>query len=102
MDPPGVTDHVHYVESVEASTYKPRVHPSRPRQGLLDLGQGVTPKKLAVVALTLVISMRSILLFSGWEQPPETPSAGPGFPTTPDVVLLQTFVLGLINEEREG
>jgi len=99
VDEPGLTDRVHY-ESVEASAYRPRVHPSRRRQGLMDLGRGVTPRKLAVVALTLVISMGSILLFNGWEQPPETPNAGPVFPTTPDVVPLQEFVLGLINEER--
>lgn len=100
VDEPGLTDNVHYVESVEAPIYRPRVHPRSRRQGLLDLGRGVTPRKLAVVAFTLVISMGSILLLNGWEQPPETPDPGPVFLTTPDVVLLQEYVLELINEER--
>jgi hypothetical protein len=100
VDEPGVNDHVHYVESVEASMYRPRVQPNRRRRGLMDLGWGVTPKKLAVVALTLVMSMGSILLFNGWEQPSETPGAGPVFPATPDVVPLQELALELINEER--
>jgi hypothetical protein len=80
VDEPGFTDHVHYVESVETSTYEPRVQPNRRRQVPQDLGRGVTPKKLEVVAFTLILSMGSILLFNGWEQPPETPSNGPGFP----------------------
>ncbi len=100
VDEPELTDNIHYVESVEASAYRPKVHPRNRRQGLLDLGVGVTPKKLAVVAITLVISMGSILLLNGWEQPSETPNAGPVFPTTPDVVMLQEYVLELINEDR--
>ncbi len=100
VDEPGPADNIHYVESVEASTYRPRVQPSRRRQGLLDLGRGVTPKKMAVVALTLVISMGSILMLNSLEQPPEAPDAGPVFPTAPDLVMLQEYVLELINEER--
>ncbi len=60
----------------------------------------MTPKKMAVVALTLVISRGRVLLLNTWEPLPETPEAGPVFSTTPDVVLLQEYVLELINEER--
>jgi hypothetical protein len=88
------------VESVEASAYRPRVQPRSRSQRLLDLGKGVTPKKMAVVALTLAISLGSILMLNSWEPPAETPEAGPVFPTTPEVVMLQELVLELINEER--
>jgi hypothetical protein len=100
VDEPELTDNVHYVESVEASAYRPRVQPRKRSQSRLDLGEGVTPKKMAVVVLTLAISVGSILMLNSWEPPPETPEAGPVFPTTPEVVMLQELVLGLINEER--
>jgi hypothetical protein len=100
VDEPELTDNVHYVESVEASAYRPRVQPRKRSQSLLDLGEGVTPKKMAVVVLTLAISVGSILMLNSWEPLPETPEAGPVFPTTPEVVMLQELVLGLINEER--
>ena len=100
VDEPELTDNVHYVESVEASAYRPRVQPRKRSQSLLGLGEGVTPKKMAVVVLTLAISVGSILMLNSWEPPPETPEAGPVFPTTPEVVMLQELVLGLINEER--
>ena len=100
VDEPELTDNVHYVEAVEASAYRPRVQPRKRSQRLLDLGEGVTPKKMAVVALTLAISLGSILMLNSWEPPPETPEAGPVFPTTPEVVMLQELVLELINEER--
>lgn len=100
MDEPELTDNIYYVESVEASAYRPRAQPRRRRQGLLDLGEGVTLKKFAVVALIPAISLGSILMLNSWEPPPETPEAGPVFPTTPEVVMLEELVLELINEER--
>jgi uncharacterized protein YkwD len=100
VDEPELTDHVHYVESVEASDHRARMQPRRRSQRLLDLCEGVTPKKMALVALTLAISLGSILMLNSLEPQPETPEAGPVFPTTPEVGTLQEYVLGLINEER--
>ncbi|MBN2334840.1 CAP domain-containing protein, partial [Candidatus Bathyarchaeota archaeon] len=72
----------------------------RQRKGPLSLGAGVTPRKIIVVALTLAISLASILMLNNWAEVSETPAAGPVFPTTPEVVELQDYVLGLVNEER--
>jgi len=88
-----------YVESVEAPAYRPKVN-NRRRTGLLDLGPGVNSRKMAFVAVTLVISLGSIALLNSLYQEPETPDAGPVFPTNPNVGELHDYVLGLVNEER--
>ncbi len=89
-----------YVESVEAHAYRPKLNGRRRKTGLLDLGAGVSPKKMAFVAITLVISLVSVAIINNLYQEPETPDAGPVFPTNPNVGELHEYVLGLVNEER--
>ncbi len=97
---PPVEDTVSYGESLEAPMTRSRHYDRRRKKGVLGLGVGVTPRKMMVVALTLAISLGSLLLVNSNPAVPETPGAGPVFPTTPEVVELQEYVLQLINEER--
>ncbi|MCW4051090.1 MAG: CAP domain-containing protein [Candidatus Bathyarchaeota archaeon] len=90
---------VPYVESVEAPTHRPKPQIRR-KKGILDLGAGVTSRKVALVAITLAISLGSIMFLNSFNQPPDDPGTGPVFPTTPEVLELQEYVLDLINVER--
>ena len=60
----------------------------------------MNPRKAAFVAITLAISLGSVAIIYNWYQEPETPEAGPVFPTNPHVGELHDYVLGLVNEER--
>ncbi|MFH2112694.1 MAG: CAP domain-containing protein [Candidatus Bathyarchaeota archaeon] len=90
-----------YVESVEAPTVRPRVNGRKRGRGFLGLGPGVTQRKVAFVAITLAISLGSIAMINYLYQEPESPGAGPMFPTSPETLALQEYVLELVNAERE-
>ena len=53
-----------------------------------------------VVALTLIISLGSILLLNQWQPDPDDPKVGPVFPVSKETIEQQEYVLSLINKER--
>lgn len=97
---PAATKTIHYVEP-EAETQKPRVV-RRKKQMQNFLGIGVSPRKLVLVVLILAISLGSIMIINQWEPEPDTPNVGAVFPISAETVMMQEYVIELINKERDG
>lgn len=90
-----------FAESLEAPSVRPRANGGRRSKGFLGLGAGVTRRKVAFLAVTLVISLGSVVMLNFLYQEPGVPGAGPVFPTSPETLALQEYVLELVNAERE-
>ena len=97
---PAATKTIHYVE--------PEVEPQRPRvvrrkkQRQSFLGAGVSPRKLVLVVLILALSLASIMIINQWEPEPDIPNIGAVFPISAETVMMQEYVIELINKERDS
>lgn len=101
IEPQPITKTIHYVEPEEdeEDTWpRPRIIRAKKKTGLL--GEGVTPRKIALVAITLAISLGSIFLLNQFPTEPDEPTAGPVFPISKETIALQEYTLSLINKER--
>jgi len=102
IKPQPATKTIQYVEpeGEEEETYKPRPKIVRAKSKTGFLGQGVTPRKVALVALTLAISLGSIFFLNQWQNDPAKPPVGPIFPVSKETIEHQEYALSLINKER--
>jgi len=100
VQPQPVTKTIHYVEPEEEETPKTRPRTVKTNKRTSILGEGITRRKVIVVALTLVISLGSILMLGQWQPDPDTPNVGPVRPISQETIKHQEYALSLINEER--
>jgi len=101
VQPQPVTKTIHYVEpEEEEETPRPRPRSVKTKKSTSFLGEGITRRKVIVVALTLVISLGSILMLGQWQPDPDTPNVGPVRPISQETIKHQEYALSLINEER--
>jgi uncharacterized protein YkwD len=80
---------------------RPRVV-RRKKQRQSFLGAGVSPRKLVLVVLILALSLASIMIINQWEPEPDTPNVGAVFPISVETVMMQEYVIELINKERDS
>ncbi len=80
---------------------RPRVV-RRKKQRQNFLGAGVSPRKLVLVVLILALSLASIMIINQWEPEPDTPNVGAVFPISVETVMMQEYVIELINKERDS
>ncbi len=100
LKPQPIIKTIHYVEPEDDEEARPRPRTVKTKKTTSFLGQGVTPRKVSLVMLTMAISLGSIFMLNQFTPESDKPHVGPVFPVSKEILAHQEYTLSLINTER--